>query len=280
VNFTSCPYLEDNHAPLSLRIIMPTDDPSLSRPPRLDILDWETQTNGDIVRNTSELMRRRNATLSSGPTEVLPPPELATGAPVLDAPALRQNHILSAAVGRSAPTTLKDNVTLDMSVTRAKLAGEGDMSAGADVLIRGAVQRRLSERPEEIREAARALSKAISDQIAELNASRPNEPDCLAQQNEFVAFLQTIAHGLDALAESIDKAIAAGSAEKPEPILLGKAGEIARQLSDTVAEGFERNRTWIGDWTIKICVLAAGCKFLQAIGFAGDIASVVTAIMK
>jgi hypothetical protein len=89
--------------------------------------------------------------------------------------------------------------------------------------VAATVQRRLSERPEEIRETARALSKAIADQIAELNASKPNEPDRLAQQNDFVAFLQTIAHGLDALAENIDKAIAAGSAEKPEPIYNGRS---------------------------------------------------------
>jgi hypothetical protein len=49
----------------------------------------------------------------------------------------------------------------------------------------------------ETREAAQALSKAIADQIAELNASKPNEPDRLVQQNDFVAFLQTIAAGLD-----------------------------------------------------------------------------------
>jgi hypothetical protein len=44
---------------------------------------------------------------------------------------------------------------------------------------------------------AHAVRKAIADQIAELNASKPNEPDRLVQQNDFVAFLQTIAAGLD-----------------------------------------------------------------------------------
>jgi hypothetical protein len=38
------------------------------------------------------------------------------------------------------------------------------------------VERRLSERPLDIREAARALSRAISDQIEDLNASRLNDP--------------------------------------------------------------------------------------------------------
>jgi hypothetical protein len=51
------------------------------------------------------------------------------------------------------------------------------------------VERRLSERPEDIREAARALSRAISEQIEDLNASRLNDPDALDRQGAFIAFL-------------------------------------------------------------------------------------------
>ena len=58
------------------------------------------------------------------------------------------------------------------------------------------VEQRLSERPQDIREAARALSRAISDQINELNAARPNDPDSLDRQAAFIAFLQQIAVGL------------------------------------------------------------------------------------
>jgi hypothetical protein len=137
----------------------------------------------------------------------------------------------------------------------------------------------LSERPAEIREAARALSQAIKDQIEQLNASKPNEPEDLARQNDFVAFLQEIATGLDALAESIDRAIAVGSAASPEPILLGKSGEIARKLSAVVTEGLERNRTYIMDCTIKFGVFAAGFTLLRACGVDGYIAGIVAAIM-
>jgi hypothetical protein len=124
--------------------------------------------------------------------------------------------------------------------------------------IAATVEHRLAERLTDIREAARVLSKAIADEITRLNASKPNDPQRLAQQNDFIAFLETIAAELDALAEAIDRAIAVGSAERPEPILLGQAGEIARRLSATIAEGLERNRTYIVDHATKIGLFAAG----------------------
>jgi hypothetical protein len=158
-----------------------------------------------------------------------------------------------------------------MSVNRGSpVAG----ATGAAAII----ERRLAERPADIREAVRTLSYAIAEQIATLNASKPNEPDRLAQQNDFVAFLQTVADGLDALAESIDCAIVAGSAGKPEPILLGKAAEITRTISAAVTEGLERNRVYIIDCSIKFCVFAAGFSLLHAIGVDGYIAGVVAAI--
>jgi hypothetical protein len=114
---------------------------------------------------------------------------------------------------------------------------------------------------------------------AELNASKPNDADRLAQQNDCVSFLQTIGTGLDALAAVIDRAVAAGSAENPEPILLGTAGEIARKLGSAVSDGLERNRTYIVDCTIKFCVFGAGYTFLHAIGVDGLIASLVAGLM-
>jgi hypothetical protein len=127
--------------------------------------------------------------------------------------------------------------------------------------------------------SARALSNAIADQIEQLNASKPNEPESLAKQNDFVSFLQEIAAELDTLAESIDRAIAAGSAASPKPILLGKSAEIARKLSAVVTEGLERNRTYIVDCTIKFGVFAAGFTLLHACGVDGYIAGIVAALI-
>jgi hypothetical protein len=141
------------------------------------------------------------------------------------------------------------------------------------------VEQKLSERPVDIREAAQALSAAIADHIGYLNASKPNEPESLARQSEFIEFLRGLAAGLDGLADSIDCAIRAGSAASPEPVLLGKAAEIARRLSVFVTEGLDRNRTYIADCTIKFSLAGAGFMFLHACGFDGYIAGFVAALM-
>src|SRR6266567_3297588 len=64
-------------------------------------------------------------------------------------------------------------------------------------------QNRLSERPADIRDAARALAKAIIDQIEDLNASKPNDGDGLAKHNDLVSFLEQIATGLTELGEAL-----------------------------------------------------------------------------
>jgi hypothetical protein len=217
-----------------------------------------------VVRITAERQRRSVAALQSGPTE--------PSAPSVPVPPEPSASTAPSRVELNARGTIQNKASFDLSVNRAS-PGATSIDAAATV------ERRLADRPTEIRDAARALSKAIADQIAELNASKPNEPQRLAQQNDFVAFLQSIAAGLDALAEAIDRAIAAGSAEKPEPILLGKAGEIARHLGTAVAEGLERNRAYIVDCSIKFFVFAAGFALLHAIGVNDSLAAIITGLM-
>jgi hypothetical protein len=62
-------------------------------------------------------------------------------------------------------------------------------------------------------------------------------------------------------------------------MLLGKAGELARQLGSAVNEGLERNRTYIVDCTIKFGVCGAGFIFLQHCGMGAYAASFLAAIM-
>jgi hypothetical protein len=90
--------------------------------------------------------------------------------------------------------------------------------------------------------------------------------------------LQQIAQGLDALALSIDRAMAAGSPTRPEPILFGMAADIARKLSEAVVEGLERNRAYIVDCSIKLSVFATGYEFLHSLGVDGTIASIVSGL--
>ena len=177
------------------------------------------------VRATAERQRRSIAAMQFGATEPITP-----SLPVSPEPSA--STVPSTA---DSSATIQNNVSLGFSINRAN-------PGASRTEVAAAVERRLSERPAEIREAARALSKAIADQIEQLNASTPNEPESLAKQNDFVAFLQESAAGLDALAESIDQAIAAGSATSPEPILLGKSAEIARKLSAVVIQGLEQKQ--------------------------------------
>lgn len=138
---------------------------------------------------------------------------------------------------------------------------------------------RLSERPTDIGAAARALCKAIADQIDQLNASKPNEAEALNKQNDFVTFLKEIASGLTALADTLDQAVAAAREGAAEPMLLGTAGKIAEQLSVTVKEGLERHRAYLADCAIRFSVFAAGFVFLNACGVDGHIAGAVAALM-
>ena len=217
-----------------------------------------------VVRMTAERQRRSIAAAQSGATEPIVP-----SVPVSSEPSA---STAPSTVELTARTTIQNKASLDLSVNRAT-------PGSAPVEIAGTVERSLSERPTEIRNAARALSRAIADQIDQLNASKPNESDSLARQNEFVVFLQEIAAGLDALAELLDRAIAAGSAQSPEPILLGKSAEIARKLGTAITDGLERNRTYIVDCTIKFGMFAAGFTFLHACGVDGYIAGIVAALM-
>jgi hypothetical protein len=277
------------------------------RRPMPEILAWYDDRSDEI----SNFASRRNAALLSTVAAIESGTTNPPFAPTVPVPPEPSASTTPSTVELTARVTMQSKASLGLSVNQA--------SQGATPTdIAATVERRLSEHPTEIREAARALSKAIADQIAELisgaltvtqddqtlaaagavvvvgtlvvtqadqtlgatgAASKPNEPDRLAQHNDFVAFLQTIAAGLDALAESIDQAIAGGSAAKPEPILLGKAGEIARQLSADCRHGLERNRIYIVDCSIKVCVFAAGFTFLHTIGVDGYVAGVVAALM-
>jgi hypothetical protein len=71
----------------------------------------------------------------------------------------------------------------------------------------------------------------------------------------------------------------AGSDGSPEPVFLGKAGEIARHLGATARDGLERHRTFIADCAIRFSVFGAGFLFLNACGVDGYIAGVVAALM-
>ena len=129
------------------------------------------------------------------------------------------------------------------------------------------LEQRLSERPEDIREAARALSKAIADQIDLLNASKTNDPDALARHDDLIAFLRQIAERLDGLADALDGAIDAASSERA-----ASAASIARSLGAFVREGLEEHRAALRACAVQVPVIGGCVWLLHALGVDSTVA--------
>src|ERR1700730_8568856 len=120
---------------------------------------------------------------------------------------------------------------VDASIAAAVATGGTVAEFGA----RGAadattIVRRLSQQPVDIRDAARALSDELGAQVEELKRSKPNDAIGLAKHDSVVALFEKMALGLAELADALDGAINNSAGGKPEPVFLGEAGEIARQL--------------------------------------------------
>ena len=131
------------------------------------------------------------------------------------------------------------------------------------------IRRRLLERPDDIRETARNLSDAFRNQANELRRSKPNEPGQLAQYESLLSFFEQMAAGLTDLADALDRAFSSATASprpSPEPVLLGKAAQIARALQLRTQQWIEEMGTAVIDVPVRIGVLCAGIAFLHSIG--------------
>jgi hypothetical protein len=162
--------------------------------------------------------------------------------------------------GQASPTIVTPGsapLSLDTTAPEVNISGPG---VRAVILEHG-----LSERTEDVRDAARALSREIADQIDFLKSSIPNELDAKARYDDFIAFLRQIAERLDRLAEALDAVINARSSER-EPILVGSAADIARSLGAFVREGLEENRPMLKACAIRVPLLGACFAFLHACG--------------
>ena len=180
-----------------------------------------------VVRMTAERRRRSVAAIQSGATEPF--------APSVSVPPEPSASTAPSRVELTARGTTQSKVSLDLSVNRA-----GAGAAATDIAAK--VERRLGERPTEIREAARKLSKTIADQIAELNASKPNEADRLAQQNDFIAFLQTIAAGLR-LPRPLTALLPRAPPTSLSQSCSGRPGKLRARSTPLSSRDLNRNRT-------------------------------------
>jgi hypothetical protein len=124
----------------------------------------------------------------------------------------------------------------------------------------------LSERPTEIRDAARALSQEFTAQVEELKRSRPNEPDRLAKHDDLVAFFEKMAAGLSDLADALDRAVNKATEGKLEPAFLGTAAQVVRQLQLGTMEWLEKNRMTVFEVPFRIGLFGLGLAFVHALG--------------
>jgi hypothetical protein len=215
-----------------------------------------------VIRIAADRYRKFHADTESGPTTPLlplpPEPSASTSPSVVQL----SGRTMAMGSGRASPT---------VTVARAS----GDPAERTVVL-----ERNLSERPEDIREAARALSKAVTDQIDFLNDNKANEPDPLARHNDLIAFFTRIAEQLDAFADAIDVAINAASSSEREPVLLGGAASIARSIGDFVREGLTTHRAALQACAIQVPVISLSAWLLQQVGFDPKLAfTAIAAIM-
>jgi hypothetical protein len=141
---------------------------------------------------------------------------------------------------------------------------ESSASASADETAL-ALRRALVARPVPIRDSARALAQALKEQAVELQHSKPNEPEKLLEYEKLITFIADTSDGLAVLADTIDSAIQNGS-DTPEPVLLGKAAEIARELQVGAMEWLQANRTTVFEGAFRLGLFGLGIAFVSALG--------------
>jgi hypothetical protein len=128
------------------------------------------------------------------------------------------------------------------------------------------IERRLSEQPADIRDAARALCQELRAQADELKQLRWNDPDRIAQRGNLVALFEKLANGLANLADNLDHAISKATEGKPEPVFLGKAADVAHKLHFGLMEWLAENRTAVFDIPYRIGLFGLSVTFLHSVG--------------
>jgi hypothetical protein len=138
------------------------------------------------------------------------------------------------------------------------------------------IERRISEQPTDIRDAARTLSKELKSQVNELKQLRWNDPDRITQRDNLVALLESMATGLANLANNLDQAISKGTKGKPEPVFLGKAAEVTQQLHFRLMQWLEVNRTAVFEVPFRVGIFVTGVALLHSLG--ADSATAIAAL--
>jgi Pentapeptide repeats (8 copies) len=138
-----------------------------------------------------------------------------------------------------------------------------------------AIQRALVARPLPIRDAARALAGALKRQAVELQHVKPNEASKLEEYEGLIKFINETSDGLQSLADTIDSAIQATPQGSSEPVLLGKAAEIANGVHARAMEWLLANSATVFDGAFRLGLFGLGMAFVSALGI--ELSPAVTA---
>jgi uncharacterized membrane protein YccC len=218
----------------------PPEQPPPTPPQQPATLPWVPPAQDEIPQMHADVQRRRRfAAAQSGLVEPVPLAVLAEAQQ--RSPGSERTELTASDVQAGAPSL---ETVPEFSVSD---------TVSADAIKQ--IERRLSKRAVDYRDVARALSAAVRDQLAELQRQKPNEEDRLPFYNDLVAFLQKLGNELAALADALDQA---AKSEPPEPIFLGNAAKIARQLELGFMEWLERDRVHIfriGFGTATLCAV-------------------------
>lgn len=126
------------------------------------------------------------------------------------------------------------------------------------------IELRLLEQPSDIRDAAYVLSEAFKAQAEELRRLKPNGEQDLERWASLLQFFESMDAQLHNLSEGLDRLIANARLAE-QPIFLGRAGDIAKQLELGLTEWLEENRTKVWDYPIKVAGYGLGFTVLTSI---------------
>lgn len=121
----------------------------------------------------------------------------------------------------------------------------------------------ILKRPREIEAAVRHLAQEIRLQLAEMQASKPNDHDALLRHNDFTEFLEKSAARLDQVAEIIHGV--SGDENNPQDgILTKEATQALSQLGTEFKEWWERNGDRLPGRLVRLGLISAGAFLLHS----------------
>ena len=147
-------------------------------------------------------------------------------------------------------------------------AGVGSFAAAADVVTFSATATspitslsRIETDYTNLLSLAISLEKMARDEITRLSSERPNDPHTIENNNKQRDLLSILADGFAKLAAALIE-----YAERPQPLLAGKAKKIADDLGAQFEAWWKKNAGEAIDWAVRIPTLIAS---IAALGWAG-----------